>query len=129
MKGIMIKKENVGEFVKTHKKEIITGAIAIAVIGGLVYISYKSGFKAGVKANTFKIGGCTHVDGYLPEDGSTYALGFTGPTYGCGLKTFGVEWSRADAADIAVGILNDLGYLKKIVEVPGKVAEEVVANG
>lgn len=129
MKSIMIKKENVGEFVKAHKKEIITGAIAIAVIGGLVYISYKSGFKAGVKANTFSVGDTTHINGYLSEDGSTYAIGFTGPTYGCGIKTFGVEWSRADAADVAVGILNDLGYLKKVIEIPGKVAEEVVANG
>lgn len=127
MNGIVIMKGNLGEFVKNHKKEIITGAIAIAVIGGLVYISYKSGFKAGVKANTFKIGANTHTFGYV--EGDLYKVGFQAPTYGCGVNTFGVEWNHADAADVAISILKDLRYLKEIVEVPGEIAKEVVANG
>lgn len=127
MKGIVIKKGNLGEFVKSHKKEIITGAIAIAVIGGLVYISYKSGFKAGVKANTLIPNTECKVNGFLNED--NYVLGLTGRTYGCGYINHGVMWSHADAADVALSILKDLGYLKEIVEVPGEIAKEVVANG
>lgn len=127
MKGIVIKKGNLGEFVKSHKKEIITGAIAIAVIGGLVYISYKSGFKAGVKANTLIPNTECKVNGFL--NGDNYVLGLTGQTYGCGYINHGVMWSQADAAETAMGILRDLGYLKEIVEVPGEIAKEVVANG
>ncbi len=127
MKGIVIKKGNLGEFVKSHKKEIITGAIAIAVIGGLVYISYKSGFKAGVKANTLIPNTECKVNGFL--NGDNYVLGLTGKTYGCGYINHGVMWSQADAAETAMGILRDLGYLKEIVEVPGEIAKEVVANG
>lgn len=127
MKGIVIKKGNLGEFVKSHKKEIITGAIAIAVIGGLVYISYKSGFKAGVKANTIIPNTPCEVSGFI--SGDNYVLSLVGSTYGCGQINHGVMWSQTDAADMAMGILKDLGYLKEVVEVPGEIAKEVVANG
>lgn len=127
MKGIVIKKGNLGEFVKSHKKEIITGAIAIAVIGGLVYISYKSGFKAGVKAGTPITNADCQVYGSLKGD--SYILGITGPTYGCGSMYHEAVLTHANAAEFGMGILRDLGYLKEIVEVPGEIAKEVVANG
>lgn len=127
MKGIVIKKVNLGEFVKSHKKEIITGAIVIAVIGGLVYISYKSGFKAGVKATTPIEGGDCQVYGSLKGD--SYILGITGPMYGGGMLDHGAVLSHANAAEFGMGILRDLGYLKEIVEVPEKMAMEVVSNG
>ena len=123
---VIVGKNNIKKFIKDHKKEILIGAVSICVVAGIAYITYKTGFKHGVKANTFIIGEKCETAGYLTEDGSIYKLGFEAPTYGCGMKMFGVEWSVSDATDVAKSILKDLGVLKEVIDVPGEVVKEVI---
>lgn len=123
---VVVGDNNIAKFIKDHKKEILIGAISICVIAGIAYITYKTGYKHGVKANTFIIGEKCETAGYLTEDGSIYKLGFEAPTYGCGMQMFGVEWNVSDAADVAKSILKDLGVLKEIIDVPGEAVKEVI---
>lgn len=123
---VIVGENNITKFIKDHKKEILIGAIGICVIAGIAYITYKTGYKHGVKANSFIPGEKCETTGYLTEDGSIYKLGFEGPTYGCGLQMFGVEWNASDAIDVAKGILKDLGALKEVIEVPGEAVKEVI---
>ena len=123
---VVVGDNNIAKFIKDHKKEILIGAISICVIAGIAYITYKTGYKHGVKANTFKIGEKVKTFGYLTEDGGIYKLGFEAPTYGCGNKIFGVEWEVSDAIDIAKDVLKDLGALKEVIDVPGEAVKEVI---
>jgi hypothetical protein len=123
---VVVGDNNIAKFIKDHKKEILIGAISICVIAGIAYITYKTGYKHGVKANTFIPGEKCETTGYLTEDGSIYKLGFEGPTYGCGMQIFGVEWSASDAIDVAKDILKDLGALKEVVDIPGEAVKEVI---
>lgn len=119
--------KKIKRFFEDNKKEIVCGAIGTAMFIFGVRIIYKTGFKAGVYANTLVDKAPIVAKGIV--DGDNYILSLVGPTYGCGDLEHGIIWTNEEAIKAAKDILKDLGCLKEIVEIPEDIAKEVIANG
>ena len=122
MEGKVFKKADLGQFVKDHKKELITGAISLVIIGGVVYVSYK----AGVKAATPVVGQNAQMDfNWTPENNLGIATAFK---TGSGSLEVHSRMTGEDAVQLATAILKKAGKLKEVVDV-GENIMEVAANG
>ena len=119
MEGRVFRKADLVQFVKDHKKELITGAITLVIIGGVVYVSYK----AGVKAATPVVGQPAQVDfDWTPEENLSIATTFK---TGCGSTCVTTRMNGADAIRVATDILKAAGKLSDA----GESIMEVAANG
>ena len=122
MEGKVFKKADLGQFVKDHKKELITGAISLVIIGGVVYVSYK----AGVKAATPVVGQNAQMDfDWTPENNLGIATAFK---TGSGSLEVHSRMTGEDAVQLATNILKKAGKLKEVIDV-GENIMEVAANG
>ena len=107
---------------KDYQKELITGAITLVIIGGVVYVSYK----AGVKAATPVVGQNAQIDfDWTPEHDLGIATTFK---TGTGSLEVHSRMTGEDAVRLATNILKKAGKLKEVVDV-GESIMEVAANG
>lgn len=109
------------EFIKTHKREIGIGVGALIFVGGVAYVAYSKGRARGIHDNTYVNGGRSDFNYGLMEDGENYSFAIRGATYGNGIWTHWLHMPKKDAIKVAKDVLEELGCLKTLAELPKEV--------